>query len=112
MLEQHSECHVAVNGREAVEAVKGSISAGRPYDLICLDIMMPIMDGQETLRAIRAVEAGAGIHGLDGVKVIMTTVLGDHDNVMESFREQCDGYLVKPIDKSKISCLLEQLELI
>lgn len=112
MLEQYGECHVAVHGREAVEAVKASVAAGQPYDLVCLDIMMPLMDGQETLRAIRAIEANAGIHGLDGVKVIMTTVLGDKDNIMESFREQCDGYLVKPIEKDKITRLLNQFELV
>ncbi len=38
-------CHVAVNGREAVEAVTESLNEQKPYDVICLDIMMPEMDG-------------------------------------------------------------------
>lgn len=112
MLDQYGECHVAVNGREAVEAIKSSLAAKDPYDLVCLDIMMPLMDGQETLREIRAAEAEAGIHGLDGVKVVMTTVLGDKGNIMESFREQCDGYLIKPVEKGKLMRLLADFALV
>lgn len=112
MLERFGECHIAVNGREAVQAVAAGLKAGTPYDLICLDIMMPEMDGQETLKAIREIEKQAGIGGLDGVKVVMATALGDKDNIMLAFREQCDGYLVKPIDRAKLTALLSELSLL
>ncbi|MCE5229368.1 response regulator [bacterium] len=112
MLERYGECHIAVNGREAIEAIHAALDNEAPYDLVCLDIMMPEMDGQETLRQIRAIEESTGIGGLDGVKVIMTTALGDKDNIMESFREQCDGYIVKPIEKAKLVGLIESFELI
>jgi len=36
------------------------------------------------------------------VKILMTTALGDTQNVFTAFRELCDGYLVKPIDKNKL----------
>ena len=48
--------HIAVNGREAVEAVRLALEARDHYNLICLDIMMPEMDGQQALREIRALE--------------------------------------------------------
>ncbi|MEN6624725.1 MAG: response regulator [Candidatus Sumerlaeia bacterium] len=111
MLERYGECHVAVNGREAVEAVAAALMVGTPYDLICLDIMMPEMDGQETLRAIRQLEKRSGIGGLDGVRIVMTTALGDKDNIMQAFREQCDGYLVKPVDKNKLTRLMDDIGL-
>lgn len=53
MLTPYSECEVAVNGNEAVEAFTNSFEAGVPYDLICMDIMMPQMNGKEALKIIR-----------------------------------------------------------
>ncbi|OHD26744.1 MAG: hypothetical protein A2Y38_10475 [Spirochaetes bacterium GWB1_59_5] len=103
---------VAVNGKEAVEAVRLSLEAKEPYNLICMDIMMPEMDGQEALRHIRDLEKLAGILPTDGVKVIMITALDDKKNIMTAFREQCDTYLVKPLDKSKLVKTLETLNLI
>ena len=61
ILKVHGPVHVAVNGKEAVEAVAAARDNKEdPYDLICLDIMMPEMDGQEDLKIIRADEDRAG----------------------------------------------------
>lgn len=100
-------CFVAVNGYECIEAFREALEDGQYYDLICLDIMMPGMDGRETLKAIRKIENENGIGGLDGVKVVMTTALGDSNNILSSFREGCEAYIVKPIKKEK---LLEEIE--
>jgi len=106
ILKVHGPVHVAVNGKEAVEAVAAARDNKEdPYDLICLDIMMPEMDGQEALKIIRADEDRAGV--IENCKVIMTTALGDSKNVIQSFKKQCDGFIVKPVSKSK---LLEQLQ--
>ncbi len=105
-LYEFGDCFVAINGQEAVQAVKDALDEGRPYDLICLDIMMPEMDGHEALEAIRQIENEHGIAGLDGVKVIMTTALGDSKNVMGAFRTGCEAYIVKPVAKEK---LLEEM---
>lgn len=106
-LSDYGDCDVAVDGREAVESFRQAMDEKEPYDLICLDIMMPNMDGREALRAIRQIEHEHGIEGLDGVKVIMTTALGDSKNVIGSFREGCEAYIVKPVEKDK---LLEEME--
>ena len=45
LLRRFGPCHVAVNGVEAVDAVTAALTANAPYDLICLDIMMPVMGG-------------------------------------------------------------------
>jgi two-component system, chemotaxis family, chemotaxis protein CheY len=108
LLAPYGEIHVAINGREALEAFKSARSKRRPYDLVCLDIMMPEMDGQTVLREIRAIEEGAGIHMGRGVKILMTTALKDGKNIMQAFRDLCDGYVVKPIEKAKLlKCLRE-----
>lgn len=111
-LSGHGNCDIAVNGIEAVEAFKDALEEGQPYDLICLDIMMPQMDGHQALEAIRQVETEYGIGGFDVVKVIMTTALGDSKNVMESFREGCEAYIVKPIEKQKLLDEIGKLGLI
>ncbi len=106
-LSDYGLCEVAVDGNEAIEAFHQAMDEKEPYDLICLDIMMPGMDGREALKVIRQIESEHGIDGLDGVKVIMTTALEDPKNVIGAFREGCEVYIVKPVDKNK---LLEEIE--
>jgi len=100
-LQSLGESDVAVNGNEAVGAFKQTLLADEQYDLVCLDIMMPGMDGQETLKRLRALEEEHGVGPDRRAKVIMTTALEDHDNVMAAFSNACDGYVVKPIEKKK-----------
>jgi two-component system chemotaxis response regulator CheY len=102
MLSRYGECHIAVNGREAVEAFQRAWKSGCGYDLICMDIMMPEMDGQAALVEIREIEAAAGILSCDGAKVIMTTALDQPKSVVRAFYELCDAYLVKPIDTARL----------
>jgi two-component system chemotaxis response regulator CheY len=108
-LEPFGECDVAVNGEEAVDAVHAAIEAGEHYDLICLDIMMPGMDGQETLKSIRGVEEDNEISLGRGAKVIMTTSLEDHCNIREAFKSSADGYVVKPVEKKKFLATLGEI---
>src|ERR1019366_2557767 len=49
--------------------------SGQKYDLICMDIMMPEMDGQTAVKEIRALEEAGGTLSTQGVKIIMTTAL-------------------------------------
>lgn len=111
-LAPYGESHVAVNGNEAIEAFTQAINSDEPYQLICLDIMMPEMDGHATLKEIRAFEENKGIMVGDGVKIIMTTALGDMDNKLTAVKEFCDAYLVKPIDRGKILELIDSFGLI
>lgn len=112
ILSPYGECHVATNGEEAVKAVTDSLSQNEPYDLICLDIMMPGMDGQAALEKIRKIENELGIETGKGAKVIMTTALKDKKNVMTAFYEYCDAYMIKPIDKAKLLDHLRKFNLI
>jgi two-component system chemotaxis response regulator CheY len=109
LLGRYGECHVAVNGKEAVQAFQMAKESGRGYDLICMDIMMPEMDGNAALREIREVEAAVGVQSSAAAKVIMTTALTDIKDVITAFQGLCDAYLFKPIDKAK---LLEHLQLL
>lgn len=112
MLSEFGTCDVAVDGKEALDAYKSAYEEGEPYNLICLDIMMPEMDGQQVLKEIRSFENAKGIHGSDGTKIMMTTALDDPQNFVTAFREQCEAYIVKPIEKAKLLDKLLELKLI
>ena len=81
LLAPYGQCHIAVNGREAVSAYHIALDAGQPYDLVCLDIIMPEMDGHAALKEMRAMEELERIDSTHGAKIIMTTALGDVKNV-------------------------------
>ena len=112
MLAGYGECHVAVDGKEALFAFEQALAEEKPYDVICLDIMMPEMNGHEVLKELREIEKSKNIFGKDSVKIIMTTAVDDYDNVIDAFREQCESYLIKPISKTKLLKLLEDFKLI
>lgn len=112
MLNKYGICDIAVDGNEAVKAFALSIEDKSPYDLICLDIMLPNMDGQEVLRSIRKIEKEKSIFGLSRTKILMTTALDDSSNIFSAFRHQADGYLVKPITINTIQEQLVKLGLI
>jgi len=106
-LSGYGECHIAVNGKEAVEAYRLAAAGGSRYDLICMDILLPEMDGQAAVREIRCLEEEQGVFPDGGAKIIMTTALSDMKNVMQSFKDLCDAYLVKPVN---LRDLLNHLE--
>lgn len=110
-LEPYGETNIAVNGQEAVEAFRMAMEEGNVYDLICLDIMMPEMDGHQVLDEIRGIEEKHGVEIGGGVKIIMTTALVDSDNVLKSFKGMCDAYMTKPVDREELEHKLEYLEL-
>ena len=56
MLSEYGTCHVATDGKEAVAIMEHSFDTNERFDLVCLDIMMPEMDGQEVLYLIRKME--------------------------------------------------------
>ena len=112
LLGKFGPVHIAVNGQEAVEAVCDALDAGEPYHLICMDIMMPGMDGQQALREIRAQEESKGILSSMGTKIIMTSALSDMQTKINAFAGLCDGYLTKPIYKDRLLEELRGLKLI
>ncbi len=108
-LSEHGECFVAADGCEAVEAVKEALEQNEPYDLICLDILMPRMDGRDALQAIRRLEHENGIPDSHRTKVIMTSALGDPESITKAFKKGCEAYIVKPVQKVRLIKEMERL---
>jgi len=113
LLSPFGECHVAVNGREAVEAFSLALVEREPYDLVCLDIMMPEMDGQLCLKELRRIEEEMKVPSNQEAKIFMVTALDSMKNVMEAYyRGGCTAYLVKPVEKDKLYATLREYKLI
>lgn len=100
----------AVDGVGAVAEVARSLAEGKQFDLITLDIMMPDMDGQQTLTVIRRLEA---MFGCDKpAQIAMTTALDDKDNLFRAFREQAEFYFIKPLKIDRVRADLAKAGLI
>ena len=111
-LSKYGECDVTVDGMEAVDAYMMALEDGEPYDLVCLDIMMPVMDGYQALVGIRNLEKERDIPEEKAVKVIMTTALNDESNVKMAFELGCTVYSGKPIDQERFEQAMKKLGLI
>lgn len=111
-LSKYGECDVTVDGLEAVDAFTMALDADDGYDLVCLDIMMPELDGYQALKQMREYEKEKGISEEQGAKIIMTTALNEGRNVTKAFELGCVAYAGKPIDQDKFENVLRKLELI
>jgi len=109
-IEEHSDIDVAANGKDAIVLVKQAIEKKENYNLICMDLTMPVMDGHETMQAVRAMESEAGIARS---KVFMITASSSPDDMVKAITEgECDDYVMKPVMRKAIRKLLKKHELI
>ena len=111
-LARFGTCEVAIDGVEALEIFLMAQKENNPFSLICLDIMMPKLDGLSTLRAIRDYEKQKNLPENQRAKVIMTTALNDEKTVNESYEAGCEAFAWKPNDVNRFTEVLENLGLI
>ena len=111
ILQEYGPVQTAGNGRQAVEVVKESLDKKEPFNLICMDIMMPEMNGQQAVAAIRAMEEAREIFS-NGATIIMITSIDDEESAKTAYSNFCDLYVVKPIEKIPLLEELRKLGLI
>jgi len=110
LLKKHGTFDVAENGDVAINMFEKSLKTN-PYDLICMDIIMPVTDGIKAIQMIRLLEEEHNIHPSNRVKIIMITTMNDEDTVKQCATYGCDGYLVKPFSSKNLYEMLEKLNL-
>ena len=111
-LSQYGECDVTVDGMEVINAFMLALDDNEGYDLVCLDVMMPVLDGYQALKAIRDIEKERKIPEDKMVKIIMMTALNEEKNVKKAFELSCTAYSAKPIDLKKLDEVLRRMQLI
>jgi signal transduction histidine kinase/ActR/RegA family two-component response regulator len=85
---------VVSNGEEALQALNDLSRRPPPFDVVLMDLMMPIMDGLEATRRIRQMESGSGGH-IPIVAVTACAMDGDREACLEA---GMDDYVSKPVD--------------
>lgn len=95
------ELTLAMNGVEAVDAFKSN-----EFDLIFMDISMPVMDGMEATKTIRKVEQERGSEPIPIIAMTAHAMDGDEERIKEA---GLSHYLTKPLKKAKIHQLIEEL---
>ena len=108
-LVRYGECDVAVDGIEALDCFMDAVKQKKPYDLLCLDIMMPRVDGLKVLKAIRVLEKQ---HELKHTCIIMMTALADVEYVDQALELGYDACAAKPIDTDKVETVMKNLGLL
>ncbi len=94
---------LVTNGQEAIDALRRE-----PFDLVLMDVQMPIMDGLEATRAIRHAEAEAAPGFSRRIAIVAMTA-----NALSGDRETClaagmDDYVSKPLTPESVSSVLDR----
>jgi CheY-like chemotaxis protein len=92
----------AVNGQEAVDRIR----EGRRYDIILMDVQMPVMDGYTATGAIRDWERSRP--ELAPSVIVALTAHALQEDRLKSIDAGCDGHLTKPIKKQELLTALQE----
>ena len=92
------QCDMAANGAQGVESFMLAWESMKPYDLICLDIEMPEMDGRKALRLIRKTEERWALPHQAKATIFIITAQSDKNRVQDFIDAGCNDFIVKPFD--------------
>jgi two-component system chemotaxis response regulator CheY len=97
----------AADGKEGLTRFAAALAAGTPFDLVVMDILMPVLSGHEALSGIRRLEAESGIDAERRTPAVMLSSLDDPGNMLRAqFDSGAQAYVTKPF---KPQTLLEAL---
>lgn len=113
LLSKYGNCDAAANGQEGVQAFVNGIKSNNPYNLICLDIMMPGIDGRKVLQTIRTIEQKSKVTESRKAVIFMITAIDDSNVILETVvKYGCNSYLLKPISQPQLLARLKEYNLI
>jgi two-component system chemotaxis response regulator CheY len=110
LLSQYGECDLVMDGFETLDAYLLSLKENKPYDLICLDVMMPKVNGIKVLKAIRQLETRYEILAEQQAKIIMTTALTEKE--FGGDFQWCNGFITKPINADEFIAMLKEIQVL
>ncbi len=102
----YGDCDMAIDGIEALDAIILAHEDQEPYGLVCMDIMMPRLDGLKVLRKLREYETE---NKLSGSKVLIITALAEEKTRREAVDAGCTAILSKPLDMEELELVLRRL---
>lgn len=109
-LSRYGACEIAADGGQAVEMAGVAMRNRMGYDLICMDLRMPVMNGDEAMREIRKQETAARV--ANPALIIVTTAHNDTNSIAGALLSHCNAYMVKPLNLAKLKNELKERGLI
>ncbi|AGW12615.1 PAS domain S-box protein [Megalodesulfovibrio gigas] len=102
MLEKHGGVVRTVeNGRQALDALRGE-----PFDVVLMDVQMPVLHGVEAAQAIRRGEAGEDRRGTPIIAMTAYAMAGDKEAFLDA---GMDDYIAKPVDMDTLACVVAEV---
>jgi two-component system chemotaxis response regulator CheY len=110
-LSEYAHCDSAENGSEALILIENSLLGAKPYDLLCVDLMMPQMNGLELIRNVRQLEKRYmnGFRSKIFVISASDSVWDKSELILENL---CDDYIVKPFNRISLQDKLREHNLL
>ncbi len=96
-----AEVVMALNGKEALDRAREAGEEGRPFDAVIMDMQMPVLDGYEAVRRLRA--------GGFTAPIVAVTAYAMSDDREECLRLGCDDFISKPIEWDRFFAKLTRL---
>lgn len=103
----------AADGREALTLFQRALTTGPAYDLIVMDILMPVLSGHDALAGIRRQEEAAGLSPDNRTPAVMLSSLDDPGNMLRAqFESGAQAYVTKPFTAKTLLEALSSLGLV
>ena len=112
ILQEFGECVLAEDGENALKIFENAIKVEKPFDLVCLDIMMPHINGVELLNKIRNLESKNEFQNKPKVKIILISAVYKQNIVDKIGKDKFDSYITKPIGKADLISEIKKLGLV
>ena len=96
-----AEVCIAENGKQAFDLAMEAYDACRPFDVILMDMQMPVLDGYNATSLLRK-------HGYEGPIVALTAHAMETDRI-KALEAGCDDYVTKPIDRARLLSLVREI---
>jgi two-component system chemotaxis response regulator CheY len=112
-LAKFALCDVADNGLEGLILFENALLSGNPYSLMCVDLIMPEMNGLAFIRKVRDLEQAKGLDNESRSKIF---VISSSDSTWDKadllLDNLCDDYIVKPFNRSSLMANLYKNDLV
>ena len=114
ILSKYGDCDIAKDGFTAVRMFKKAHEEAKPYDLMTLDIEMPVMSGLVVIQKCREWEKKIVKSGkkINKTKILMISIKDSMKDISSSFKEGCEWYLAKPVTPENIRDALLEMDVL